>query len=133
MRIIQFQSNSGFIVQYTSENEGVLRYNNFKDFLALVDDRNAAEVAAGGTYGTHGITKFADLSQAEFESTYLGFRMLNSTETSGDNSLYYYESVMATDGLNGAGFAPSLADTTVRYVNWAGIYTGAVQDQGGVE
>lgn len=50
--------------------EYVTRLSNFKTTLQVIDDRNAAEAAALGD-GVHGVTKFADLTQAEYEETYL--------------------------------------------------------------
>ena len=47
---------------YFSQDEYNLRKENFRAFLKLVDERNAVDTAE------HGITKFADWSQAEFEA-----------------------------------------------------------------
>ena len=56
---------------YTTDSEEyVTRLSNFKMMLQIIDDRNAAEDAALGD-GVHGITKFADLTQAEYEEAYL--------------------------------------------------------------
>ena len=42
--------------RYASSAEALQRFQNFKDFLVKVDERNAK----GGA--THGVTKFADLT-----------------------------------------------------------------------
>ena len=46
------------------------RFAIFLQNLKLSDTRNDAELKNGGT-AVHGITKFSDLSQAEFESKFL--------------------------------------------------------------
>ena len=57
--------------QYESNSELMARFATFQDFLGLVDARNAANKASGGEDNVHGLTQFADLSQAEFKDTYL--------------------------------------------------------------
>ena len=52
--------------QYATMDEEVSRFNTFVANLAVIDSRNVAEAAAGGE-AVHGITKFSDLSQQEFE------------------------------------------------------------------
>eukprot|EP00457_Paulinella_chromatophora_P010945 gb/GEZN01011064.1/.p1 GENE.gb/GEZN01011064.1/~~gb/GEZN01011064.1/.p1 ORF type:complete len:363 (-),score=41.44 gb/GEZN01011064.1/:83-1171(-) len=56
---------------YSSLEEYNRKFSAFQAFLRLIDKRNAENVAAGGEDEVHGITKFADLTQAEFEETYL--------------------------------------------------------------
>lgn len=107
--------------QYSSDDEALLRFNNFKCFLLLIDERNLAEAAAGGT-ATHGITKFADLSEQEFSSTYLGYKTLTVDDDG---------AAIASFGLNGDFLAPSLDNTTITSKNWAGLMTTSVNDQGG--
>ena len=46
------------------------RLSNFKVTLQVIDERNQAEASVLGE-GVHGVTKFADLTQDEFESMYL--------------------------------------------------------------
>ena len=66
----------------TDSDEYATRFSYFKTTLSVIDERNAAEQAAMGE-GVHGITKFADLSQEEFESTYLLERYEEEDEYSG--------------------------------------------------
>mmetsp|Transcript_68679 Transcript_68679/g.191451 ORF Transcript_68679/g.191451 Transcript_68679/m.191451 type:complete len:329 (-) Transcript_68679:4922-5908(-) len=49
---------------YKDDDEVAERYEIFKSNIELIAVRNAAEAAAGST-GTHGVTKFADLTQEE--------------------------------------------------------------------
>ena len=51
---------------YADADEEAVRLRNFVSFLALADERNAASPTA-----QHGITQFADLTQAEFKAQYL--------------------------------------------------------------
>lgn len=90
---------------YATPDEEVLRYNNFRDFLYQVDQRNGNDSSA-----VHGITKFADLSPEEFKNTFLGYR---PTQTNNAK-------IVSTPAYDGS--------ETV--VNWANIYTTAVKDQG---
>ena len=63
------QFKSKFNRNYSVEEEKI-RFGNFLQTLKLIDVRNAAEISMGGT-SIHGITKFADLSQKEFEQKFL--------------------------------------------------------------
>lgn len=47
--------------QYKSDDEEEEKYQNFKDFLKLVDERNDSEQEGGGS-AVHGVTKFADMT-----------------------------------------------------------------------
>jgi hypothetical protein len=46
--------------------------------MKIIDERNEAEVAAGGS-GVHGITKFMDMSEEEFNTAYLGYKSVPSS------------------------------------------------------
>lgn len=46
------------------------RFTNFLQMLKTIDERNAEEKVNGGS-AQHGITRFADLTQVEFEAKYL--------------------------------------------------------------
>jgi hypothetical protein len=104
----------GFKKEYNKEYDTMdvemRRMQIFIDNLKMVDSRNAAEIAAGGT-AVHGITKFLDLSQLEFETKYL----------TSDPS-------MKAIGGNVAEIttAPS---TTTGLVDWSGKLTTPVKDQ----
>ena len=55
---------------YPTMKEELKAYNTFVENMKVVDERNAKEIAAGGS-PVHGVTKFADMSQADFEARYL--------------------------------------------------------------
>jgi C1A family cysteine protease len=103
---------------YKTSKEESVAYNNFVSFLELVDERNDAEDEADGT-GTHGITKFADLSAVDLKSGFYGFQPVDDVDTlkakaqNGDNIV-----------LSGKGHSSDTA------VDWSGKYTTAVNNQG---
>jgi len=90
---------------YESAAEEALRFKIFKNTLTIIDERNAAETGSA----THGITKFADLSQEEFRARYL------KTEAPADIPAHNLVSL------------PPMA-TAVQ--DWTGIYTTPVKNQG---
>jgi len=94
--------------QYSSTTEENSRFKNFVSNLAVIDARNAAERKAGGS-AQHGISKFADLTQTEFMSK-LGY-------TAGQKNVTTYGEVPAYTG-------------TASLVDWTGVYTTPVKDQG---
>ena len=104
--------------QYADDDEEDEGFDNFEEFLVTVDERNSAEEAAGGT-GQHGITKFADLSDADFRKHYLGFQVddLDEALKSGKNG----------DSIASASMSSSASQTSR---NWEGTYTTPVKDQG---
>ena len=53
---------------YSTMDEEIHRFNVFSDTMKLIDERNRAGDAV------HGVTKFADLTQDEFEAIYLDSR-----------------------------------------------------------
>jgi len=55
---------------YSTMEEETMRFGFFIENMKIVDDRNSKELLAGGS-AVHGITKFSDLSQMEFEKRYL--------------------------------------------------------------
>jgi len=55
---------------YASSEEFQIRFKIFEENLKVIDQRNAENIAAGGE-AVHGVTQFADLTQNEFEATYL--------------------------------------------------------------
>ena len=55
---------------YSTQAEEETRFGFFVENLKLIDKRNSVEVSAGGN-AVHGITKFADVSQMEFEKLFL--------------------------------------------------------------
>ena len=91
------------------------RFNVFKDNLALVDARNLQEKLSGGS-AIHGITFFSDLTQREFEQTYLG--TLTSSKFKIDVAVSrYIINQEEENALNSA-------------VNWTNIYTTDIKYQG---
>jgi C1A family cysteine protease len=90
---------------YETDYEETIRYDNFRKFLYMVDERNNND-----SYAIHGITKFADLTNDEFKNTFLGYK----TTTYNNAKIVYTHSY----------------DGNETYVNWADIYTTPVKDQG---
>ena len=94
---------------YASMDEEVKRFNFFLENLKIADLRNEAEAKNGGS-AVHGITKFSDLSQSEFQSQYL---KADPTLKSKDTKAIKLDT------------AP-----TATVVDWSGVYTTPVKDQG---
>jgi hypothetical protein len=76
----------------------------------VVDYRNALELRHNGNE-VHGITKFSDISQVEFETTYLN----------ADASMKTYGAEIA--------IIDKAPDATLGLVDWTGKYTTPVKDQ----
>lgn len=106
----QFKSDWG--KRYDSADAEARRFEHFVENLRLADGRNDAEAASNGT-ATHGITKFSDLSQAEFAAHYLT-----------SNKKYDARSTIEVPAPMQAASVSSTA------VNWAGSLTTPVKDQG---
>ena len=87
------------------------RFAVFLENLKTADLRNEREKKAGGS-AVHGITQFSDMSQAEFEST-----MLTADVTMRSGSAQVDATLR-------------VADTTMGLVDWAGVLTTPVKDQG---
>jgi C1A family cysteine protease len=87
----------------------MLRFNNFMENLKVADLRNEAELKNGGS-AVHGITKFSDLSQSEFASKYLKADVSKKTSD--------------------APVAKIDAQVTADLVDWSGVYTTPVKNQG---
>jgi len=94
--------------KYSSTSEENSRFKNFVANLAVIDARNAAERKAGGS-AQHGISKFSDLTETEFKSK-LGYTM-------GQKNATKLAQVPAYTG-------------TASLVDWTGVYTTPVKDQG---
>jgi len=76
--------------------------------LKMSDLRNEAEAKHGGS-AVHGVTKFSDMSQAEFESTYL----------KADLTMKEKAEVAVVNG-----------EVTTSVVDWSGVLTTPVKNQG---
>jgi len=92
---------------YETAAEDAKRFAFFVENLKIADARNVAEAAAGGT-AVHGVTKFSDFSQDEFNSMMLG------SKPTGDE-----KHNLVTPPESGASIN----------VNWAGTYTTPVKNQ----
>jgi C1A family cysteine protease len=96
---------------YSTMDEETNRFQIFVQNLKAAEQRQKDELASGGN-AVHGITKFFDLSQAEFESRYL----------TADPKLKSSERVLDSEART--------VDTTAALVDWTGKLTTAVKDQG---
>jgi C1A family cysteine protease len=74
--------------------------------LGIIDERNKLDGAS------HGVTKFSDLSQEEFERHYLGGNTVEARD------------------LDDIERVTLVKDTTTTSANWVGIYTTPVKNQG---
>ena len=100
--------------QYSSSAEQKEKYDAFKKTLKRIDDLNAHERAVKGT-AVFGLNKFSDLTIEEFERAYLGTRVPAKRQSSPRLTQ----------------IAPAAVHTTVTSVDWRGIYTTPIKDQGG--
>jgi len=111
---VQFQKDFG--VTYKGDKEEKSRLSHFKEFLELIDARNEEEVAAGGE-ALHGITKFADLSQTEYEDQYLGtYQMIKE------------KNLIDTGAKEGS--VNTLMKDGTEAKDWTGIYTTSINAEG---
>jgi C1A family cysteine protease len=106
------QFKTDFQKKYASEGEEQTRFMNFVETVRTIRERNLAERAKGGS-AEHGITRFSDLSKEEFKARYLTYTPLTSAERSNSTSLEIPK-YRGTDSL----------------VDWSGVYTTPVKDQG---
>lgn len=95
---------------YSGDEDTMTRFKQFKKNLKVIDERNALEKARGGS-AVHGVTKFSDLDDDEFQSTYL------------------------TASPNGAASGAIMTEVpsyvgTQDSVSWEGLYTKGIHDQG---
>jgi C1A family cysteine protease len=96
-------------VTYQTMEEESNRYGIFLQNLRTIDERNAAERAAGGS-AVHGITRFSDLTATEFKNRYLRYE--------------------PTDMIEGPITEVPEYTGTAGLVDWTGKYTTPVKDQG---
>jgi C1A family cysteine protease len=97
---------------YRERDEDERRFQIFLSNLKLIDERNALESQANGT-AIHGINVFSDISREEFAKRYLN---LDATQASKSNAVRVeVEGLKASDSAN---------------VDWSGVYTTPVKDQG---
>ncbi len=97
--------------KYESPAEESRRFDIFLSNLQKADELTERDHKNGGT-AIFGITKFSDLSQAEFESQYLTVKV-------------------DKDDVNEASpYIPAPGVGTTGDVDWTGIYTTPIKDQG---
>lgn len=101
-----------FSKEYETTKEEKERYEHFQKFLSKIDDRNLKEAKNGGT-AVHGLTIFSDLSISEFKNVYLGYTPPSSQILKKVNEV----TVKKYTG-------------TATSVDWTGIYTTVVNNQG---
>jgi C1A family cysteine protease len=96
---------------YVTENEETTRFSHFLSNLQLAEKRNEMENLNNGT-AIHGITKFFDLSEEEFAARYLRSDVSMRT--------------------GNAKIAATLASpkSDLGLVDWTGVFTTPVKDQG---
>jgi len=88
------------------------RLQIFVNNLKLIDERNLKEKGSA----KHGITQFADMSQDEFKKTHLTATSNSEKQASADGFHKVLDKVEYTGRLNS--------------VDWSGVYTTPVKDQG---
>lgn len=99
---------------YLSTEDEASRFEIFKSHLKLIDERNMIEEATGGS-AVHGITKFADMTQEEFMSTFLDTSVKHRMHSRASNA------TIATH-------APYTG--TSDSIDFTGKQTTAIKDQG---
>lgn len=112
---IHFKQN--YSISYATDEEEEFRYENFKNFLAIVDTNNENEIKNGKGTAVHGITKFADLTEKEFNDQYLGYNP-DTEYIKTDTRKLHKKDVTRNFTANITG------------INWADIYTTQIKDQG---
>lgn len=103
-----------FVTEYSksySAEEAPKRFQIFVENLKIIDQRNALE----NGNEIHGITKFSDLSQEEFRSQFL----------TGKSSAGVQSPIKHV-----VDFVPAPNVTASGLVDWSGVYTTPVKDQG---
>jgi C1A family cysteine protease len=111
--------------QYKTKEEEELRFKVFQDFLGHIDDRNGKEANRNGK-ANHGITRFADMSQEEFKKGYLKYKR---SSDKGDARKNLKLSPFTGKSKKEKSLAKK-ADSTPTSVDWSGVYTTSVKDQG---
>ena len=101
------------ILQYTTKKEEKDRFEQFLKFLSKVDERNEKELDAGGS-AVHGVTIFSDMSSKEFKETLLGYKAAESKK-------------VIKQALPSA---IKKYDGSATSVDWTGVYTTSVKNQG---
>ena len=98
---------------YATDKEAKSRFKNFLEFLRNVDSRNEKEQDVGGS-AVHGVTIFSDMSDSEMSGIFMGYVPVSTPEV-----LALSKKPMLSKY---AGKSNS--------VDWSGIYTTAIKQQG---
>lgn len=93
---------------YSTMAEEHMRFANFLSTLRLIDSRNEMEEGSA----THGLTKFADMTEEEFQRSHLNFVYVADANRTVDDTIE-----PLPEGVN------ALKD-------WTNVYTTPVKDQG---
>jgi C1A family cysteine protease len=101
-----------FNKNYESMDEENSKFSNFLQMLKTIDERNEMERHTNGS-AVHGLTRFSDMSQEEFESKFLNADM---SQKSPDSEKSFDEDT-------------SMPSTTSGLVDWTGKYTTPVKNQ----
>jgi len=101
-----------FNKNYESMDEENLRFSNFLQMLKLIDERNEMERHTNGS-AVHGLTRFSDMSQEEFESKFLN---ADVTQKAPNSERTFHEDA-------------SMPDSSSGLVDWTGKYTTPVKNQ----
>jgi len=98
----------------SSEEES--RFSTFKSNLEVIDERNKAEQRKGGS-AVHGVTIFADIGEDELLSSKMGF--LEATKKN-----------IIKMAKNGDETTFDSVEDSEDIVDWSGVYTTQIKDQG---
>eukprot|EP01039_Chlorochromonas_danica_P016985 gene16985-20165_t len=121
--------------QYKTKEEEETKFKNFQAFLGHIDERNSKEVAKNGK-ALHGITRFADMSHDEFKKGYLTYKRNDkgnarkNLQPSPFKGLSKAAKAIKSKFQSSKKSKESKTDTVATSVDWTGIYTTAVRDQG---
>ena len=120
MRYMWAEWMRSFNKQYSSPAIAEQRFAYFVANLKLADERNQQEIDKGGN-AVHGITKFFDQDAEEFRKYFLGSKSGKAPTDANTTALTEMRKVAPPTGKpveDGA------------FVNWAGVLTTPVKDQG---
>jgi C1A family cysteine protease len=112
--------------QYNTKEEEDLRFKNFQAFLGHIDDRNGKEADMNGK-AIHGITRFADMTQDEFKKGYLKYKRSSEKDNARKNLKL---SPFKGKPTKKEKISAKKGDSTPTSVDWSGVYTTSVKDQG---
>lgn len=98
---------------YATDKEAKTRFKNFLEFLRNVDSRNEKEQDMGGS-AVHGVTIFSDMSDSEMSGIFMGYVPVSTPEVL---ALSKKPMLSKYGGKSNS-------------VDWSGIYTTAIKQQG---